>query len=104
MSAPVPAEQIEAIVGVQRHPDRHYARAVSAVQTVYILHSQECLDSGVDLRECAYSIALDKGIEHFIPWSGWRRVQDRPVPVEVFRGWLVPDLAVVLEVVSDDRP
>ena len=31
----VPADQIEQIVGIQRHPYRHYARAVTAEQTVY---------------------------------------------------------------------
>lgn len=88
----VPADRIEQIVGAQRHPTKHMARAVSAEQTVYILHSQECRDTTPDLRDCPFSIALDRGIEHHIPWSGWRRVPDRAVRVEVFRGWLVPDL------------
>ena len=38
MSDLVNPADIERIVGVQRHPKRHYARAVSAEQTVYILH------------------------------------------------------------------
>lgn len=62
MSDLVPGEDIERIVGAKRDPQLHLARAVSAEQTVYILHSQECLDSGVDLRRCRYSLALDNGI------------------------------------------
>ena len=53
------------------------------------------LPNHVEFRDCAFSISLDRGIEHHVPWSGWRRVLDRPVRVEVFRGWLVPDLLAV---------
>jgi len=73
MSDLVPADRIEAIVGVARHPTDHIGRAVSAEETVYILHSQECRDSGVDLRECPYSLALDFGIDP----GAW--VKDAPV-------------------------
>lgn len=59
----VPAEQIEQIVGARRHPTWHLARAVSATETVFILHSQTCKDSDLDLRECQYSLALDRGID-----------------------------------------
>jgi len=97
MSKQVPADQIEQIVGVQRHQTEHFARAVSAEQTVYILHSRECRDSTPDLRDCPFSIALDRGIDHRIPWSRWWPVPDRPVLVEVFRGWLVPDLKAAAE-------
>lgn len=89
--------QIEQIVGAPRHPTDHYGRAVSAEETVYILHSQECKDSTEDLRDCPFSIALDRGILHFWPWAGWRRVQDEPVRLEISRGYLVPDLTVVKE-------
>lgn len=54
---------IEQIVGKKRHRTRHYGRAVSREQTVYILHSQECRDSTPDLRDCPFSLALDRGIE-----------------------------------------
>jgi len=97
----VPSEDIEEIVGVERHATEHFARAVSAEQRVYVLHSKACLDSGVDLRECEYSVALDRGIEHFIPWWGWRRVQDQPVRVEVYYGYLVPERAAVTERVRE---
>lgn len=95
MSELVPPDEIESIVGAPRHPTEHYARAVSEDETVYILHSQECKDSGVDLRKCPFSRALDKGIDRPLPWSGWRYVIDRPVRVEVFQGFLVPELASV---------
>jgi len=38
-------------------------RVLSAEQTVYILHPQACLDSGIDLRNCRFSLALDNGID-----------------------------------------
>lgn len=77
MSNLVPTEDIERIVGVERHETQHYARAVSDEQTVYILHSRECLDSGRDLRECPLSLALDNGIDP----AEW--VEDQPVKVRV---------------------
>lgn len=43
MTERVPADEIENIVGRKRSVKDHYARAVSAEQTVYILHSRECL-------------------------------------------------------------
>ena len=84
----VPTDQIEAIVGARRHADRHIARADTAEQMVYILHSHECRDSGIDLRDCEFSIALDAGINP----PQWRtaEAEDIPVYVEVLRGRLVP--------------
>jgi membrane carboxypeptidase/penicillin-binding protein len=79
----VPTDQIEAIVGATRHATDHIGRAVSAEETVYILHSQECRDSGVDLRECPYSSALDEGIDP----STW--VEDAPVRLAIVDGRLV---------------
>lgn len=89
MSDIVPAEDIERIVGMERHPTEHWGRAVSAEQRVYILHSRECLDSGRDLRECPYSLALDNGIDPFdwtedVPVSLWLDEQDD-------KTWLVPE-------------
>lgn len=92
MSDLVPADRIEEVVGAPRHRTEHIGRAVSDEQTVYILHSHECRDSGIDLRECEYSVALDLGIDHRLPWASWRRVQDRPVRLRIhYDGWLVPD-------------
>ena len=84
----VPADQIEQIVGIQRHPYRHYARAITAEQTVYILHSQACRDTVPDLRECIYSIALDRGIDAVA--DEWEGCYDSPQHVVPYCGWLVP--------------
>lgn len=87
MSAVVPADQIERIVGIQRHITRHYARAVSSEQTVYILHSQRCLEMRDDLRQCLFSLALDKGINE----SSWSDAEDQAVRVTINRsGRLIP--------------
>jgi hypothetical protein len=86
MSDLVPAEKIERIVGIDRHPTGHFGRAVSAEETVYILHSQECLDSGIDLRDCRFSVALDQGI-----WQqAWADHEDMPVCLMILNERLVP--------------
>lgn len=74
-------DEIERIVGVERHPTRHYARAVSAEQRVYILHSQQCRDRRNDLRDCLFSQALDNGIDE----CDWSNVEDQPVRVSINR-------------------
>lgn len=87
MSDLVPADEIEQIVGIRRHATRHYARAVSAEETVYILHSHRCRDSGRDLRECTFSVALDNGIEMEV----WDSHLDKPVRVTITRSMrLIP--------------
>lgn len=86
MSDLVPASEIERIVGVDRHPTEHWGRAVSDEQTVYILHSAACLASGIDLRQCDYSVALDNGIE----LTDWAGREDQPVRLGFDDGWLVP--------------
>lgn len=73
------ADRIEGIVGAKRHATDHLARAVSAEQRVYILHSTACVDSGIDLRECAYSQALDYGIDLDV----WGDCQDTPVRLTI---------------------
>lgn len=94
MSELVPAETIEQTVGAQRHAVQHLARAVSAEQTVYVLHSHACNDSGIDLRECPYSTALDKGINP----GDWRGgYKDRPVVVAIIGGRLFPLIPAWLE-------
>jgi hypothetical protein len=85
----VPTDQIESIVGAQRHPTDHIARYVTAEQTVYILHSHACKDWTLDLRNCPYSIALDRGQgEDAAPH--WQAQADRPVRVQIIDGWLKP--------------
>lgn len=69
------AATIEAKVGAKRHPTDHLGRAVSVMQRVYILHSEECRGSDIDLRECEFSVALDGGID----LSDWVDRQDVPV-------------------------
>ena len=84
MSDLVPSENIERIVGTTRDRLAHYGRAVSDEQTVYILHSHECKNSGIDLRDCRFSIALDRGI-CIEDWDGFE------------------DVAVALSIRSNDR-
>ncbi|UXA19529.1 hypothetical protein [Mycobacterium sp. SMC-4] len=86
MSDLVPAEDIERIVGVPRHRTVHYGRAVSSEQTVYILHSRECKESGIDLRDCRFSIAMDRGIE----MSSWDGHEDTSVILGVWNERLIP--------------
>jgi hypothetical protein len=79
--------KIETIVGIQRDEHRHWGRAVSEEQTVYILHSKHCVDHNKDLRYCAYSKALDEGIQ----LQDWYGSTDRPVKVALSgTGRLVP--------------
>jgi hypothetical protein len=80
----VPAEDIVRIVGVPRHRSLHVARAVSREQRVYILHSEECLYSRLDLRLCPFSVALDEGID----LDEWR--EDVPLTVDIVQDRLVP--------------
>ncbi len=83
----VPPEEIERIVGMKRHSTRHYARAVSSEQIVYILHSHTCRESRPDLRECFFSLALDNGIDV----SDWAGRMDQPVRVTITKSQhLVP--------------
>lgn len=83
------AEKIEGIVGVTRHESIHFARAVSAEERVYILHSRQCTLAYSDLRQCPYSVALDRGID-IVLWKDW---QDRPVEIYIDEeyGDLVPE-------------
>jgi hypothetical protein len=84
VTALVDPTEIEALVGAHRHLRRHLGRATRG--TVYILHSQDCLDSGIDLRECWLSLALDRGID----MRSWRRHLDQTVALDVYRERLVP--------------
>jgi len=82
----VPAEDIERIVGMTRHRKVHFGRASSTGQVVYILHSKQCLGSGIDLRDCPFSVALDRGIDER-QWTGY---EDVPVALGVWDDTLVP--------------
>jgi hypothetical protein len=85
----VPADDIERILGTSRHRKVHYGRAVSSEQTVYILHSKQCLDSGIDLRDCRFSTALACGIREE-PWDGF---EDMPVVLGIWNSRLIPLIA-----------
>lgn len=80
MTTLVNAKDIENIVGCMRDPHLHIGRFVTEEQCVYILHSRYCLDSGIDLRECTYSLALDNG---FDIWT-----HDKPIRLTVDYGYL----------------
>ncbi len=86
MSDLVPATEIEQIVGADRHATMHIGRADSSDEMVYILHSHECKDSGIDLRDCNLSLALDNGIDR----SQWDGYEDRPVALGIIHDRLVP--------------
>ncbi len=61
--------EIEELVGARRHHALHIGRADTKSGTFYILHSQDCLDSGIDLTECRFSVALDMGVSERL-WAG----------------------------------
>lgn len=91
------ARSIEAKVGAKRHATEHLGRAVSATERVYILHSTSCVASGIDLRDCEYSDALDLGIDLAI----WAPFQDVPVVLGIDPA--NNDLVPVRAVAADDR-
>lgn len=82
----VPTDQIEQIVGARRHSHQHLGRADSAGQTVYVLHSWKCKDSGIDLRDCEWSLALDRGIDP----DDWKGYEDRAVVLAFRKARLFP--------------
>lgn len=88
MSRIEPAETIEATVGIKRSRSWHFARAVSAEQRVYVLHSEACMKANPDPRACTYSVALDLGIDLGV----WSEHEDRAVWVQIDsdHGDLVP--------------
>ena len=83
----VPTNEIEAIVGIARHPSYHFGRNSTGDEKIYILHSQECLDREADLRDCPFSVALDAGVEES-DWTGDRA--NRPLRLELWHGMLIP--------------
>lgn len=83
-----PSDHIESIVGAKRDATLHIGRAVSAEQRVYIMHSKKCSDSGIDLRDCSFSVALDGGIDA----QEWDGMEDKAVVLHIAEdtGRLVP--------------
>ena len=86
MTERVPADQIEQIVGAKRHAHQHLGRADSSTRKVSILHPSWCKESTPDLRDCAWSLALDRGIDP--DW--WEGYEDRPVVLTFWRAQLIP--------------
>lgn len=62
MTGQVPGDQIEIVVGARRHPREHIIRGIPDDGFAYILHSSECRARYDDLRECPWSLALDRGL------------------------------------------
>lgn len=88
MSDLVDPNDIEAIVGRAREEHAHWGRASTTDQKFYILHSRQCLDSGLDLRRCEYSLALDNAFDP----EDFADLEDRPVPLMLWHGMLLPDM------------
>ncbi len=89
MTDRVPADRIEALVGAQRHQREHIIRGDYNTGRAYILHPTECLDRYSDLRDCPWSLALDRADvwlssdePSFVRVLDGRLVSGDPVPVE----------------------
>lgn len=86
MSKLVPTEEVESVVGATRHQTLHIGRAVTETETLYLLHPHSCKDTGIDLRECEYSLAMDIGINP----ERWTNFFDQAVFVEIENEMVVP--------------
>lgn len=93
MTEHVPPDDIEQIVGIPRHDTAHYGRADPREQVLHILHSRACIDTGIDLRQCPFSLALDVGA----PTDVWEPYENQPVELAVTEccGHLVPAAALL---------
>lgn len=88
--------ELTRVLGIdKRHPTIHFARADSASQYVYIMHSVHCLETVEDFWGCEYAAALRRGILKEAPWSVWEGCLDRTVAIEVRDGWLYPLMNVL---------
>lgn len=63
----VDPDEIEGIIGFPRHGRLHLAIHDTGGGEVYVMHSQACVDSGIDLRDCEFSLALDDGVARGFP-------------------------------------
>lgn len=87
MTSRVPHNQIERLVGTKRHPTQHIIRGDDSTARAYILHSADCLVRYEDLRDCPWSLALDRG-EVWLP-------DDKPHYVRVRDGQLIAEMSEV---------
>lgn len=83
MTELVDPDHIEELVGARRHPTLHQG---NVGPTTFILHSEECRSSAGDLRDCEYSLALDRGIDLLL-FAGYNR---RPVVLTISDDQLAP--------------
>lgn len=60
MTTRVPADRIEQLVRASRHPHEHIIRGDYTNGRAYILHSSRCVERYKDLRDCPWSLALDR--------------------------------------------
>ena len=79
MSEVQDAAVVQAAVGAERREGEHLGRVVSAEERVYVLHSERCIESGIDVRKCAFSAALDRGLDEHV----WRNHTDTPVVLAI---------------------
>ena len=84
---------IERTVGARRHQHAHLGRYIAIEGMIYILHSQECLDGGADLRECKF-VALDRwdwwSVRNSLALADrWDQLADRPVVLALSRGGML---------------
>lgn len=98
MSNLVPEDEIEVIVGHARDEFEHWGRMVPDGETeggtFYILHSRRCKESGIDLRLCEFSLALDQGFDP----ADFADHGHNPVRLQLWHGMLQP------AVNEDDSP
>lgn len=81
---------IERIVGAPRASRVHIGHAITAESMLYVMHSQECLDSGIVHTDCIYAQALDREINP----EAWIGFANQPVVLRVWDGRLIPDRGV----------
>ena len=95
MTERVPATDIERIVGATRDQTRHIIRGDYKTGMAYILHPHECLARYDDLRDCPWSLALDRG-DVWLP-------DDQPHHVRLRDGRLVADHAPIPTTTGEPR-
>lgn len=86
MTQLVDPEKIESIVGVKRHARAHFGRMSHTDRILYILHSKLCLEDNEDLRQCKFSLALDRGLDP----KKWEGFENLTIPLQVIDDKLVP--------------
>jgi hypothetical protein len=97
MVQPIPAEEVETLVGRQRDDTLHFMRADTKAQQTYILHSVACLNvMGLPDPACEFIAAQEKGIDEV--FSDWEYCQDQPVQIHIDDdGYIVPTYVEVPE-------